>query len=336
MTADAAGRGTPEPEPEPAPRSLRGTARQWLLGGLLLAALVAWVHHAVGWWSLLAPWRDLPPSHLLGLLALAALSYVLRAVRAYDALRSLVRGRFLTMLRVTVLHTAANNLLPMRLGEAAFPILVRRHFGLRLTRGTLALAWIRLMDLHVLGLVAAIALVLSTAGSLPASLALAAWLLALPLGIRLLPVAAERVAPAGLAGRLLRAVRETGPADVPELARLYLWTALSWAAKLAAFAAITAHFLDAPAGTILAGIVGAELSSVLPFHGVAGAGSYEAAMVAALYPFGVEPAAALGAAVNLHLFLLGVTLLSSLAALLIPAPRAGTPADPVAEEANRA
>jgi len=40
--------------------------------------------------------------------------------------------------------------------------------------------------------------------------------------------------------------------------------------------------------------------------------------------------------VNLHIFLLGVTLLSSLAALLIPAPRAGTPADPAAEDANRA
>lgn len=333
MTADATGTGAPGPGAVHG--NLWGTARHWLLGILLLAGLVAWVHQAVGWPTLLAPWRDLALPQLLGLLALAALSYVLRAVRAYDALRNLVRGRFLSMLRVTALHTAANNLLPMRLGEAAFPILVRRHFGLRLTRGTLALAWIRLMDLHVLGLVATMALILSTAGSLPAWLALAAWAAALPLAVRLLPLLAGRVAAGGLAGRLLQAVRETGPADIPELARLYLWTGLSWAAKLAAFAAITAHFLEAPAGAILAGIVGAELSSVLPFHGVAGAGSYEAAMVAALYPFGVEPAAALAAAVNLHLFLLGVTLLFSLAALLIPAPRAGTPADPVAEEANR-
>ena len=332
MTADTAGSGAPEPSP----RSLRGTARQWLLGGALLAALVAWVHHAVGWQALLAPWGDLSAAQLAGLLALAALSYLLRAVRAYDALRSLVRGRFLTMLRVTVLHTAANNLLPMRLGEAAFPLLVRRHFGLRLTRGTLALAWIRLMDLHVLRLVAGVALLLSTTASLAPWLLLGGWTLALPLALRLLPALAGRVAADGVAGRLLQAVRDTGPADVPELARLYLWTVLSWVAKLAAFAAITAHFLAAPAGTILAGIVGAELSSVLPFHGVAGAGSYEAAMVAALYPFGVQPAAALGAAVNLHLFLLGVTLLSSLAALLIPAPRAGTAVDPVPEEANRA
>lgn len=317
-------------------RGLWGNWRQWLLGGLLLLGLVLWVRHSIGWTALVDPWRDLALPQLLLLLALAALSYVLRAVRAYDAMRAQVRGRFATMLRITVLHTTANNLLPMRLGEAAFPILVRRHFGLRLTHGTLTLAWIRLMDLHALGLVAAIALVLSTAGSLPAWLVLAGWLLALPLAVLLLPSLAGRVAPDGLLGRLLRAVRATGPADIPELVRLYLWTALSWAAKLAAFAAITAHFLDAPAGTILAGVVGAELSSVLPLHGVAGAGSYEAAMVAALYPFGVEPAAALGAAVNLHLFLLGVTLLSSLAALLIPARRAGDPAEPVAEEANRA
>jgi uncharacterized membrane protein YbhN (UPF0104 family) len=333
MTPQAA--GPDAPERDTASSGLRGSPRQWLIGGLLLAGLVVWVHHAVGWTALLAPWRDLAPSQLAGLLALAVLSYVLRAVRAWDALRAQIGGRFLTMLRITVLHTAANNLLPMRLGEAAFPLLVRRHYGLRLTRGTLALAWIRLMDLHVLGLVAGIALLLSTGEALPAWLAVATWLLALPLAVRLLPALGRRAAGHGLVGRLLRAVRETGPADVAELSRLYLWTALSWAAKFAAFTAITAHFLEAPTGALLAGIVGAELSSVLPFHGVAGAGSYEAAMVAALYPFGVSPDAALGAAVNLHLFLLGVTLLTSLAALLLPAPRTAA-SDTVAKEPNRA
>jgi uncharacterized membrane protein YbhN (UPF0104 family) len=320
---------------DPTPRSLRGSLGQWLAGSILLAGLVAWVHHAVGWPALLAPWRELTAPHLVGLLALAGLSYVLRAVRAHDALRAQTGGRFLTMLRITALHTTANNLLPMRLGEAAFPLLVRRHYGLRLTRGTLALAWIRLMDLHVLVLVGIVAWLLSAQSALLPALALAAALLALPLAIRLLPALAARVTAHGLTGRLLHAVRDTGPADDAELARLYLWTALSWTAKLAAFAAISAHFLDAPAGTILAGIVGAELSSVLPVHGVAGAGSYEAAMVAALYPLGVPPAKALGAAVNLHLFLLGVTLLASLAALLIPVPPRA-PADPAAEDPNRA
>jgi len=58
------------------------------VGGLLLAALVAWVHPRGGVAVAARPVARSPPSHLLGLLALAALSYVLRAVRAYDALRA--------------------------------------------------------------------------------------------------------------------------------------------------------------------------------------------------------------------------------------------------------
>ena len=57
---------------------------------------------------------------------------------------------------------------------------------------------------------------------------------------------------------------------------------------------------------------------MLPFHGVAGAGTYEAGIVAALLPFDIEPAIALTAAVNLHLFLLGSTLLGGLAAMFLP------------------
>jgi uncharacterized membrane protein YbhN (UPF0104 family) len=41
--------------------------------------------------------------------------------------------------------------------------------------------------------------------------------------------------------------------------------------------------------------MGAELSSVLPFHGIAGSGSYELAMVAALVPLGVSAEAAFAA-----------------------------------------
>jgi uncharacterized membrane protein YbhN (UPF0104 family) len=98
---------------------------------------------------------------------------------------------------------------------------------------------------------------------------------------------------------------------------LYLWTAVSWSLKFVAFALILGHFLPLPIWQVILGVMGAELSSVLPFHGIAGSGSYELATVAALVPFGVEPADALSGAVNLHLFLLGSTLLLGLGALLI-------------------
>ncbi len=64
--------------------------------------------------------------------------------------------------------------------------------------------------------------------------------------------------------------------------------------------------------------MGAELSSVLPFHGIAGSGSYELAAVAALVPLGVDPKLALAGAVNLHLFLLGTTLILGGLAFLLP------------------
>ncbi|MGB2680474.1 MAG: UPF0104 family protein, partial [Candidatus Competibacter sp.] len=66
-----------------------------------------------------------------------------------------------------------------------------------------------------------------------------------------------------------------------------------------------------------------DLTSVLPVHGIAGAGTYEAGVVAALIPFGIEAKVALAAAVNLHLFVLGLSAAGGALALLL---RAGAPA----------
>ncbi|VAW96580.1 hypothetical protein MNBD_GAMMA20-1008, partial [hydrothermal vent metagenome] len=53
----------------------------------------------------------------------------------------------------------------------------------------------------------------------------------------------------------------------------------------------------------------------------AGAGTFEAGVVAALLPFGIDAKTALQAAVNLHLFILGSTLLAGLLSLALPARR---------------
>ena len=58
-----------------------------------------------------------------------------------------------------------------------------------------------------------------------------------------------------------------------------------------------------------AGATTGELSSVLPIHGIAGAGTYEAGVLIGLLPWGLDQGLALASAVNLHLFVLGSTLL---------------------------
>jgi uncharacterized membrane protein YbhN (UPF0104 family) len=111
---------------------------------------------------------------------------------------------------------------------------------------------------------------------------------------------------------------------VPESAwgffRVWVWTALSWVCKFMAYTAVVLHFVEIEVWRAVLGTVGAELSSVLPIHGVAGSGSYELAMAAVLIPLGLDLPTVLKAAVNLHLYLLGASLLFGLGALLLPRP----------------
>jgi uncharacterized membrane protein YbhN (UPF0104 family) len=292
-----------------------GRPRDWVIGALLLIVLVLVVAHTVGWGRLLAPWRELGTVELLGLLALSTLSYLLRAIRVYDYMRPRLDGRFTAVLRLSVLHNAANNFLPMRAGEMVFPWLMGRYFGHGFGNALASLVWIRLLDLHFLGLVGLLVLQLRQPWFLWPLLGVL-WLALVPgLGrlVRLLP--ADR---GGILGRLSGTLVGSAPSSAALMLRLYLWTALSWAAKFVAFAVLLKHFLPLDLWRLLVGVLGAELSSVLPFHGIAGSGSYELAAVAALVPFGVRPEEALAGAVNLHLFVLGVTLILGLGAMLLP------------------
>jgi len=311
------------PQPRVTKNPLRlGRPRDWLIGTVLLIGLVIAVDRTVGWGDLLAPWRTMSPALLGLLLALSALSWLLRAVRAYDFFQERVRGRFLTVVRLSLLHNVANNLLPMRSGELVFPWLMRRYFGHGFLSAGASLVWIRLLDLHFLVLIGLLILWLR-APSWWWPVAALAWLAA----IVLLLWVRGRI-PSGRTGlpwRLLRFAADAAPSGAALVARLYLWTAASWMTKLFAYAMVMHHFVPIDFWRVLAGVVGAELSSVLPFHGVAGSGSYELAGVAVLVPLGVGLDQALAGAVNVHLFLLGVTLLMGAIAFLLPIERGEVP-----------
>ncbi|MCF7996923.1 MAG: flippase-like domain-containing protein [Chromatiaceae bacterium] len=296
-----------------------GRPRDWLIGAVLLALVLVVVEATLGWSVVLAPWATLPSSVLVGAFVLTAMSYLLRAVRVrvYFAEVLAGPGDFLAVLRLSVLHNTANNLLPMRAGEMVFPWLMQRYFGQGFLAAGASLVWIRLLDLHFLGLIGLVVLWMRAPSG---------WWLLLVMGwLGLLPlfwwVARLPLAAAGGESRLrglLDLVARSAPRDAPRVLWLYLWTALSWSLKFVGFALILGHFVPAALWQVLLGVMGAELSTVLPLHGIAGSGSFEFAAVAAMVPLGVAPAEALTGAVNLHLFLLGTTLILGCAALLIP------------------
>ena len=96
----------------------------------------------------------------------------------------------------------------------------------------------------------------------------------------------------------------------------WMWTLINWAVKLGVFAWVLLLFIDIPPAAALIGAIMGDMTTVLPVHGLAGAGTYEAGVVAGLLPFKIQAAAALQAAVNLHVFVLASTLIGGALSLL--------------------
>ena len=284
---------------------------------LFLAAIIEW---AFGWAHLLSPWASISLGGLALAMGLMLASYVLRAWRVADHFA--IRGHFGAVLSLNLQHNLWNNLLPMRAGELSFPLLMKQQFGTDPAYALAGLFWIRLVDAQVL---AALAL---------GGLLWLAKIEALALGLVLLALIAPFVfwalrgwlakwaepSPSGSGGKLaslLRKVLAGLPRDTAHFARGVLLTWANWLVKLAALAWVLRQFVPITWSGAGLGVLGGEVTSVLPIHAPGGFGTYEAGMLAALLPQGLELATATTAAINTHLFLLGTSLLFGLLAMLI-------------------
>ncbi|MDI3260443.1 MAG: lysylphosphatidylglycerol synthase domain-containing protein [Sinobacteraceae bacterium] len=306
----------------------RSPARAVWINVAVLIAAAALVQGLWGWQGLLRPWREVPPG-ALGL-ALAGLfsSYGLRAARIYIAETEIPRGAYGACLRLILINNALNWLLPARSGEASFPWLMRRWFGVDGARATGILLWLRLLDLHVLATVAAICAAAGwlAGAELAANAARTLALLAAsaPLAIFALrrPLAAWCARPANrlarLAGRVLQGLPQRGGGLLRDLALTWL----SWGIKLAALGWVLARLLGLRPALGILGAIGGDLSTVLPLHAPGGFGTYEAGVLALLAPgdSGAPLARLLAAAVNLHLLVLGSALLAGAGAALTGSP----------------
>ncbi len=292
----------------------KGNTWSLLIGAGLAIGLLVLAELTVGWTNVLAPWLEVEPDRLLVPSGLLVLSHLVRCVRLVDWFPAVSA---VPALKVILLHNFWNNLLPMRTGEASFPLLLRRWCGIGFGHSVAALLYFRLLDL--LCVVGLLAFVLALRGglnwlALVVLPSLACFIPLLAFVMRRLP----RPASVWL-GRWFDSLLLALQVPAAKLWRCLGWALINWGVKLTAFALVLAVFaeLDFLAGII--GAVGGELTSVLPIHGLAGAGSYEAGVLAFLHSLDVDYELALAAAINLHLFLLSLTLvLGMLGQLLLP------------------
>jgi hypothetical protein len=220
------------------------------------------------------------------------------------------------------MHNLCNNLLPT-FGELSFPILMQRYFIISPTRSLSALLWFRLLDLYAILLLAVLSLILHQDSWWLAALLLALLTLAIPLLYRWLPTSIgylEHKSIGGLKEKLSK-LRKALPKSWRVLVLSSWWTLANWTLKLMVFAWIIQQFVVINFGQSLFGVIGGELTSLLPVNGIAGAGTYEAGVVTGLLPAKVAHQVALKAAVNLHLFLLSCTLISGFLSYLLPGGR---------------
>ncbi len=288
---------------------------RWFIATTLFLALAIGVELTIGWRSILEDWQTLSITNLLFLTLLTFISYLLRAERVFNYFASESHSR-VSYIKISFLHNALNNFLPMRLGEAAFPLLMKREFSESMLTTSAGLLVIRLMDLHALLLLASFTLFSVT--PLLGGIACTALIL-LPLLMRVGGESLIRLFPEKIRN-LLNKVEHLWPKDYRLLGQTYLMTLLIWIVKLVALILILMSFLNIDFFNGALAVILADISGVLPIHGLAGSGTYEAAMLAALYPMGFETIEAVKAAINVHIYLLGASLLSVPIALLLPSP----------------
>lgn len=210
------------------------------------------------------------------------------------------------------------NVLPFRSGEAAFPVLLTRWFGVPTTRAVVSLLWLRIQDAFV---------VLALAAFVWPDLHLALrllWICLVVAAAALIPAWARRHPEledsAGRFKEFVHKIRAALAISTRRSARGWMWTIANWCLKLLAEAWLLAAVLATPLGTGMAGALGVELASILPIQGVAGFGTYEAGGAALIATHGISFSIGLNAALSLHLFVIACALIAGgLAAALLPA-----------------
>ncbi len=287
-----------------------------LRNGLSIAIsliFIALVQHYYGWQTILAPWRDQPWHVIAGLMMMATCTLLLRAWRLYDYFRAELHGYFPACAKLMILHNLFNILLPMRTGELSFPLLMQNYFHISAHRSVPVLLWFRILDLHTVLALGLLAFGWQYWSPAFTALLILLWL-PLPIVIAVIGARLGKITPDPEMRRWRRiflAALAHLPRSRRHLARDWLWTGLNWLTKFMIFAWVVQLFLPVNSATALAGAIAGDLTAVLPIHGIAGSGTYEAGVMGGLSLFGIAPSQSLQAAINLHLFILATTLIAA-------------------------
>jgi uncharacterized membrane protein YbhN (UPF0104 family) len=255
---------------------------------------------------------SLPAQTALVIFLLGAISWLLRGLRTWILFEQLPLTEALGM---SFIHNTANNLAPMRLGELALPMLARWLGNVEFSVGLTSLIWIRLLDLISLVGISVCIVFLPTAGTIMLAL-LAALIFLTPLLIAIVVPKTQHIR----LPQILEQARSQLMYEAQNGKRLHrMWrlTILAWLSKIMGMGVLLATLSGIPMTDVITTILGAELSSILPIHGLAGAGSYEAGGIIGSTFMGLSPVLALEMTIQLHIYVLSLTAVFGILGVLL-------------------
>ncbi|WP_419907110.1 lysylphosphatidylglycerol synthase transmembrane domain-containing protein [Hoeflea sp.] len=259
-------------------------------------------------------------------IGLSLLMAILRALRLVVMARGTEVG---PVVKASFLHSAANAILPARIGEAALPLALARYGGYDPVRALGLLLIMRLGDIMALAGIGLVLLAALDIWNHPDSVRLlfAATGILVMAGISAVPAivdATGKLAP-GMFRRFVERITAAGSlldrnARIALLAlTLAIWVTLGIAAQVS----ISAAGLDIGFAYAWLACIAASLAFALPTNGIASVGPFEAAFVGIVVLSGAPAEAALTAALHLHLCALAGAGLAALSTLVLPARREG-------------
>lgn len=281
---------------------------QIALPSLLLILTIAGVEWFVGWADIVNGFMHLPAKSFWSAMGLMVFSYVLRTWRIQVSCG--IHRHFAELFKLSLTHNILNIMMPMRTGEASFPILMKSQFQIPMLTASLHLIMFRLLDLLCLLSIGGVLLLWHQSPVFSFLIALLfVAVIAFTEKLKHLTLLILRRFHHPLAVKICDTLSQL-PTSGRRYFNIAMLTLISWMSKLSAFVLIVVGISDLSFQTALLGIVGADLSSVLPIHGVAGSGTFEGAFILAAEITGLSNLsssfpALLEASVQLHVFLLG-------------------------------
>lgn len=244
---------------------------------------------------------SLRPEYLILSLLFYLSTYIFRALRFSVMFPNISVPELSAVMGI---HTFFNNVLPFRSGEASFPIILKKLFGIDVAISSVALLLVRVLDVLSLSLLFSLsAFIVATQKTellwIPLLISVA-LLGALLLGAKLLRKLKDKFS---VVGNIFLFVQ--GFVSLNNFLRLSLFSLLTWLFKFVSF------FFILKAGkvelsffqTVFSSTFG-ELTSILPVHSVGGFGTYEAGLTGGFALLGIKTDQALTVAFYFHLVLL--------------------------------